>query len=273
MAKRGSPPTRKSARTKPEEAAEILKALAFGPKQSNEVAAYTLLALLDLQPQGSWKAATNPLRGITPIIEFVREAYAVRYAPNTRETIRDEAVKYFVDAGLVVRNPDDPARPTNSGKTVYQVEPSALRLCQSFGSREWPKLLGAYLTSREHTRHELHRQRSIARIPVTLPSGESIALSPGTGGYTTSSSAARATDCEANSRTVRSVTMRFMAIPWTAAACYRLPSNSLLLDDSFDDQSMSFGSRRPKPKRQQAAAVQITSTTPPSRVKQRCQAI
>lgn len=98
---------------------------------------------------------------------------------NTRETIRDEAVKYFVDAGLVVRNPDDPARPTNSGKTAYQVEASALRLCQSFGNREWPKLLAAYLTSREHTRHELHRQRSIARIPVTLPSGESIALSPG----------------------------------------------------------------------------------------------
>ncbi len=179
MAKRGNPTTRMSARTKPEEAAEILKALGFGPKQSNEVAAYTLLALLDVQPDGSWRAATNPLRGITPIIEFVREAYAVRYAPNTRETIRDEAVKYFVDAGLVVRNPDDPARPTNSGKTVYQVEASALRLCQSFESREWPKLLAAYLTSREHTRHELHRQRSIARIPVTLPSGESITLSPG----------------------------------------------------------------------------------------------
>ena len=179
MAKRGSPTTRKPERTKPEEAAEILKALGFGPKQSNEVAAYTLLALLDLPPDGSWRAATNPLRGITPIIEFVREAYAVRYAPNTRETIRDEAVKYFVDAGLVVRNPDDPARPTNSGKTVYQVEASALRLCQSFGSREWPKLLAAYLTSREHTRHELHRQRSIARIPVTLPSGETITLSPG----------------------------------------------------------------------------------------------
>lgn len=179
MAKRGSPTTRKSDRTKPDEAAEILKALGFGPKQSNEVAAYTLLALLDVRPEGSWRAATNPLRGITPIIEFVREAYAVRYAPNTRETIRDEAVKYFVDAGLVVRNPDDPARPTNSGKTVYQVESSALQLCQSFGSREWPKLLAAYHASREHTRHELHRQRSIARIPVTVPSGESITLSPG----------------------------------------------------------------------------------------------
>lgn len=179
MAKQTRPTTRRSARTKPQEATEILKALGFGPKQSNEVAAYTLLALLDLRPTASWKSATNPLRGITPIIEFVHEAYGVRYAPNTRETIRDEAVKYFVDAGLLVRNPDDPTRPTNSGKTVYQVEPSALRLCQSFGSRDWQKLLAEYRASREQTRHELHRQRSIARIPVKLPSGDSITISPG----------------------------------------------------------------------------------------------
>ncbi len=179
MAKSGGRGPRKSVRTKPDEAAEILKALGFGPKQSNEVAAYTLLALLDVRPKSSWTAAANPLRGITPIIEFVREAYAVRYAPNTRETIRDEAVKYFVDAGLVTRNPDDPARPTNSGKTVYQVEPTALQLCKSFGSPEWPEMLAAYLASQADTRHELHRHRSIARIAVTFPSGESITLSPG----------------------------------------------------------------------------------------------
>ena len=135
MAKRGSRSTRETIRTRPDEAVEILKALGFGPKQSNEVAAYTLLALLDLRPKTAWHDASNPLRGITPIIEFVHEAYAVRYAPNTRETIRDEAVKYFVESGLVIRNPDDPARPTNSGKTVYQIEVSETRLRQSFESR------------------------------------------------------------------------------------------------------------------------------------------
>src|SRR2546430_4999381 len=105
------------------EAMEILKSLGFGPRQSNEVAAYTFLALLDLAANVPWSAASNPLRGITPIIEFIAKTYGVRYAPNTRETIRDEAVKYFVETGLLLRNPDNPSRPTNSGKTVYQVEP------------------------------------------------------------------------------------------------------------------------------------------------------
>ena len=83
-----------------EEATQILKTLGFSPRQCNEVAGYTLLALLNLKPAQQWKSAAAPLRGITPIIEFVSEAYGVRYAPNTRETIRDEAVKYFVEAGM-----------------------------------------------------------------------------------------------------------------------------------------------------------------------------
>ena len=101
-----------------------LTALQFGSKQRNEIAAYTLLALLDLQPDASWAEAQAPLRGITPVIDFIADAYGVRYAPNTRETIRDDAVKFFVEEGLLLRNPDDPKRPTNSGKTVYQIEPT-----------------------------------------------------------------------------------------------------------------------------------------------------
>lgn len=116
---------------KRQEAMSILRLLGFGPRQSNEVAAYTLLALLDLKPRDGWGAASDPLRGITPIISFTFQCYDVRYAPNTRETIRDEAVKYFVESGMLIRNPDDPARPTNSGKTVYQVEKQALE--NSFG--------------------------------------------------------------------------------------------------------------------------------------------
>lgn len=160
-------------------AIEILKALDFGARQSNEIAAYTLLALLDLKPSQRWAEAAAPLRGITPIIDFVAEAYGVRYAPNTRETIRDEAVKYFVEAGMLIRNPDDPNRPTNSGKTVYQIEPTALELFRSFGSFGWGGKLKTYLSERERIRKELLRERKLARIPVRLPSGKTVTISPG----------------------------------------------------------------------------------------------
>ena len=128
----------KSRKQRLAETGEILAALQFGPRQRNEPAAYTLLAMLDLRPEIPWADAQAPLRGITPIIDFIAEAYGIRYAPNTRETIRDDAVKFFVEAGLLLRNPDDPNRPTNSGKTVYQIEPSALALFRKVGTTGWP---------------------------------------------------------------------------------------------------------------------------------------
>jgi len=161
------------------EAIAILMALGFGPKQTNEVAGYSLLALLDLTPAQPWEKASAPLRGITPIIEFVRKVYGTRYAPNTRETIRDEAVKYFVESGMVIRNPDDPTRPTNSGKTVYQVEANALALIRSFGSPAWSSRLTSYLASQNRIRRELARERNLARVLVKLPSRSTVQLSPG----------------------------------------------------------------------------------------------
>jgi hypothetical protein len=161
------------------ETGEILAALQFGPRQRNDTAAYTLLALLDLRPNVPWEDAQAPLRGITPVIDFVAQEYGVRYAPNTRETIRDDAVKFFVEAGLLLRNPDDPNRPTNSGKTVYQIEPSALALLRNFGSKKWTPALEKYLASRESIKHEIARKRNLARVPVTLPDGSQVALSPG----------------------------------------------------------------------------------------------
>ena len=160
-------------------ATKILAALGFSARQSNEVAAYTLLALLDLGPMQSWSEATEPLRGITPIIDFVAREYGLRYAPNTRETIRDEAVKYFVDAGIVIRNPDDPSRPTNSGKTVYQIEPHALEMLRVFKSPGWNDAFGAYLHLRNDIRDKLLGERKLSRIPIMLPSGECVTISPG----------------------------------------------------------------------------------------------
>ena len=88
-------------------------------------------------------------------------------------------MKHLAEAGVLVRNPDDPARPTNSGRTVYQVEQNALELFRSFSTLDWTLKLKSYLTSREEILRELGLKRSMVRIPVRLPSGETVTLSPG----------------------------------------------------------------------------------------------
>lgn len=174
-------PNRKSAARKKRlaETIEALTALQFGPKQRNETAAYTLLALLDLQPDAAWADAQAPLRGLKGINVFIASSYGRKYAENTRETIRDDAVKFFVEEGLALRNPDKPERPTTSGKTVYQIEPTALALLRKVGALDWAPALALYLASRETLKHEIARKRDLARVPVTLPNGSKVALSPG----------------------------------------------------------------------------------------------
>lgn len=169
----------RATKKKVREAMALLDSLEFGPRQRNELAGYVLLSLLDLGPGTSWAEAMGPMRGITPIIQFIATEYGIKYAPNTRETIRDEAVKYFVESGMLIRNPDNPERPTNSGNTVYQIEPSALALARSYNTDVWTAQLRGYLASRSEIRRELERQRTVARIPVKLPSGETMTLSPG----------------------------------------------------------------------------------------------
>ena len=94
----------------------ILKEMGFGPKQSNELAAYVVLAMLGLKPTTAWSEASNPLMGITPTREFINEHYRHKYAHDSRESIRDEAVKYFVEYGMLLRNPDAPNRPLLVGR-------------------------------------------------------------------------------------------------------------------------------------------------------------
>ena len=179
MAKPGHSSVAKANNRKLREAMEILVSLGFSGRQCNEAAGYALLAMLDLGPSHPWSSASAPYRGITPIIAFIASEYKIHYAPHTRETIRDEAVKCFVASGMLIRNPDDPRRPVNSGKTVYQVEPRALALFRTFGTSNWMTNLTTYRNRRNRILKTLERSRNFDRIPVTLPSGKIVTISPG----------------------------------------------------------------------------------------------
>jgi adenine-specific DNA-methyltransferase len=162
-----------------EESITILRQLGFPKAQLNERSGLTLLALAGLSPEKPWAQAASPLLGITPMMDFFRDHYGKTYAPNTRETVRRQSVHQFVDAGLIIINPDNPARPTTSPKAVYQVEPSALELMRTFGTEEWETNLAAYLNSRETLRQRYAAERAMSRLPVTLPNGQKFTLSGG----------------------------------------------------------------------------------------------
>ncbi|MEH1939933.1 MAG: BsuBI/PstI family type II restriction endonuclease [Nostoc sp.] len=161
-----------------DEALQILTQLGFPRAQLNERSALTLLALLDLKPTNSWQLATSPLMGITPMMDFMAQHYGKTYKPNTRETVRRQTVHQFLDAGLIVANPDDLSRPINSPKTVYQIEESALELLRTYGTGEWEKSICTYLASVETLKKQYAQEREMSRIPILI-NGEIKTLSPG----------------------------------------------------------------------------------------------
>jgi hypothetical protein len=83
-----------------EEARRIIFSLGLPRGQQNERTALCLLALLNLSPGKAWADADNPLIGITPLMDWVREHYGKDYAPNTRETLRRYSMHQLRDAGL-----------------------------------------------------------------------------------------------------------------------------------------------------------------------------
>ncbi|MDR0505107.1 MAG: restriction endonuclease [Bifidobacteriaceae bacterium] len=157
----------------------ILESLGFDVERSNERSALVLLSLLHLKPNDHWSDAQAPLLGTRAIMDWIRDEYGVVYAPNTRETIRRFTLHQFVNAGLVVENPDDPARPVNSPKWCYQVRPEALLVIQAYNSDSYSKFLSDYLRAVPGLVAQYATERKMARIPVLLPDGNQVTLSPG----------------------------------------------------------------------------------------------
>lgn len=162
-----------------DDAQKILISLGLPRAQQNERSALCLLALLNLRPDRTWADAENPLMGITPIMDWVRDHYQKTYAPNTRETVRRQTMHQFVDAGLALYNPDKPDRPVNSPAAVYQIEPAALALLRSFGTPAWHDNLTAYLAGRQTLAAQYAHERKQNLVPVKIAPGKEITLSPG----------------------------------------------------------------------------------------------
>jgi hypothetical protein len=160
-------------------ATDFLRQLGFPRAQLNERSALVLLAVLDLTRTRRWKNAGNPLMGITPIMDWLSTHYGKHYAPNTRETVRRQTMHQFMQAGLVLYNPDDPSRPVNSPRAVYQVSPEALALVRTYGSRTWGAQLDAYMSEQKGLAARYAQERDLQRIPVTIGDGKTIQISPG----------------------------------------------------------------------------------------------
>ena len=161
------------------EASRILTDIGMDRERSNERSALIFLALVELRPAAAWDSAEAPLLGTRAMMDWMRNEYAKDYAPNSRETIRRFTLHQFVQAGLVRENQDRPDRPVNSPQWNYQIAPLGLALARSFGTASYPEAVAAYLQETPSLTRQWAKERFMERIPVTLPGGKELTLSPG----------------------------------------------------------------------------------------------
>lgn len=162
-----------------EDARIVLETLGMDAERSNERSALVLLALLRLTPAESWAEAANPMLGTRAIMDFIRDEYGKDYAPNTRETVRRFTLHQFVEAQLIVQNPDELQRPVNSPKWNYQVTGEALDVLRAYGTDAWQSATDRYLADLPGLKARYAAAREMDRIPLTLPDGSIFTLTPG----------------------------------------------------------------------------------------------
>lgn len=169
----------KNRQLKINEALEILKLLGLPKAQLNDRTALCLLALANITPDNDWSEVKRNLLGIRPIMDWCKEHYQTNYAENTRETFRRQSIHQFVEAGICIKNPDNPSRAVNSPHSVYQLDANLGNLLTFFKTSMFEEKLEDYLSYREKLIDKYAKERNMVKIPLILPNGETLSLSAG----------------------------------------------------------------------------------------------
>lgn len=163
-----------------QEAQHILKELGLPRNQQNEISALTLLALAQLKEETPWPDAKRASLRIHDILLTIKETYDREYAENTRETIRRQVIHQFIQAGLVLKNPDAPGLSTNSPRTNYALSDAALTTIRRYGTKDWSHAVRAYVEAKGALLEVYQKSRQQHRVPLILADGTEYHLSPGT---------------------------------------------------------------------------------------------
>ena len=163
-----------------EEAQEILEALGMPAGQHNPMAGMTLIALCGLTPDSGWEKAERRRCTVTKgIMDYLAEHYETTYAANTRETFRRQVLHQFVQAGIAEYNPFEPDLPTNSPNAHYAVSEFARNVVRRYGTGDWNAAVARFLRKRGALADRYAQDRQRHLVPVTLPGGQELRLSPG----------------------------------------------------------------------------------------------
>ncbi|MDD2974967.1 MAG: BsuBI/PstI family type II restriction endonuclease [Arcobacter sp.] len=158
---------------------ELLRKFNIPELYVTDLMALSFLSLLTLDSDKKYSAASSRMMRIHDILKNISDVFSVDYAENSRETVRKRVIRVLEQSALIERNPDDPTRPTNSGKTVYQVTDEALEIVKKYQTKQFDKKLEEFFETHTSLKEQYAKKRELHRIPLVID-GEEFTLSSGT---------------------------------------------------------------------------------------------
>ena len=156
------------------EAKQILKALKVPEQQQSDMCAYILLALSKIQEHSPWQEASNEWLRIHDMIVFLKEAYKITYAENSRETIRKQALHHFRNAAFI----EDNGKATNSPLYSYRLTNEMLTLLKSVGTDKWTLTYNDFIGRHQSLIALYTSKRKFNTVPISI-NGKMLIFSTG----------------------------------------------------------------------------------------------
>lgn len=151
---------------------KLLTDLGLPKAQLKDSCVLALLSLANIGKRTRWADATNEWHRIHDILKFIEDRYKIKYAENTRETIRKDGLHHFVNAALI----ETYAPNTNSPKYSYRLTDEFLNVLQNIGRSKKPLKL---FKEQHQSLIELYSsKRELEKIPIKI-NGEDFSFSAG----------------------------------------------------------------------------------------------
>ncbi|MDR0330956.1 MAG: hypothetical protein LBH93_04520 [Chitinispirillales bacterium] len=146
------------------DARKILSSLNMPAAQQSDICCYTLLAMSSITKRSKWASAKNSWLRIHDIIQFIDTAYAVRYAENSRETFRKQAIHHFRNAAMI----EDNGKATNSPNYRYRLTNEFLETLKRFESQEWAAQIKAFFENHLSLIDMYASKKTMTKVPIQI---------------------------------------------------------------------------------------------------------
>ena len=150
------------------EAIEILSSIGMPSNQQNDLCGYVLLALCKLAPNMNWCQLSNNWIRIHDIITFIYDKYNIKYAENSRETIRKQALHIFRMSAII----EDNGQATNSPNYRYRLTDEFCVLLKYKDSLFWEQKLEDYKKAHPSLIQHYASKKKMQMLPVTINGDE-----------------------------------------------------------------------------------------------------